>query len=253
MSAFSESHAADQCCLCGSGEGLSGEHKIKASTIRELFTGEPMMIGHFDGTSRPRLAQSVKSKAFHFGARMCVACNSTRTQHADREFERFDAATRALLEAGTEPGSIFENARYAVGAKPYLDIFRYFAKILACQIAESEGPRLRALTDFAIGRSDRNVIRLAIDEDPTYRMWHDATGDPHFAGHGGLLVEFVRRTGLARELSSSLTHGAVRYTFSIRFGPAVAVGLRFLHPAFHKRLKNAFQLALVKREALASD
>ena len=241
MSAFSESHAADQCCLCGSSENLTGEHKIKGSSIRGLFTGEPMMIGHFYGTSRPKL--------FHFGARLCGACNSTRTQAPDREFDRFDAIARELLADAKDPSSVFADPRYAVGTEPYLDVFRYLAKLLACHIAEVEGPRLRALTDFALGRSKRNVVRLAIDEDPTYRTWHEATGDPHFAGHGGLHVEFSRRTGLARQLSSSLTLGPVRYQFGIAFGPAVAFALRLMHPGLHNRLKAAFDLAVAEQQA----
>lgn len=251
MLGFSEPYGADRCCLCGSGQDLTGEHKIKGSTIRLLFTGEPMMIGHFDGSSRPKLAQSAQSKAFHFGARMCGTCNSTRTQAPDREFERFDAAARDLLERGVDPSTVFDDPHYAVGTEPYLNVFRYLAKILACQIAEVEGPRLKVLTEFALGRSNRNVVRLSIDEDPAYRMWHDATGDPHFAGHGGLMVEFSRRTGLAREFASSLTHGPVRYWFSIAFGPAVAIALRLLHPEFHGRLKAAFDEALAEHASAA--
>ena len=34
-----------QCCLCGSTEALSGEHKIKASALRGVFGKQGMVIG----------------------------------------------------------------------------------------------------------------------------------------------------------------------------------------------------------------
>lgn len=239
----------ERCCVCGSADDLSGEHKVKASTIRSLFSGEPMMIGSFDGESRPRLAQSSKSKAFHFGSKVCGVCNSTRTQAGDIEFARFDEAARALLEKGMDPGGVFDDPRYTVGSGPYLDVFRYLAKALACQIAEVGGPRISALVDFAIGRSDANPIRLALGPDAKFRFWFEGTGDPEFAGHGGLGTEFSKRTGLVAGFTSSLTHGPLRYEFSIGFNWLVGLALRLQHPVFHERLAAAYRKALAETKS----
>lgn len=249
MVGFSEANILDRCCLCGSPDDLTGEHKIKASTLRELFGGDPMMIGHFDGSSRPRLAQSVTSKALHFRAKLCGPCNSTRTQAADLEFARFDLLARNLQSYGADPATVFDEPRYAVGTETYLNVFRYLAKILACQIAEVEGPRLVALTEFALGRSNRNIVRLTVDADPQFQTWFESTGDPHFAGHGGLGVDFSRRKRRPKEIFSTLTHGALRYRFSVAFGPVVAMALRFLHPAFHANMKKAFEDELAQDNA----
>jgi hypothetical protein len=252
MLGFSEVNVTDHCCLCGSSDDLTGEHKIKASTLRSIFDGETMMMGHFDGTSQPRLVQSAKSKAVHFGIRLCMPCNSTRTQAADLEFARFDELARRLQAQGADPSTAFDNPRYALGTTEYLDVFRYLAKILACHIAEVGGPRLCTLTDFAIGRADRNVIRLSMDADPNFKTWFEATGDPQFAGHGGLGIDFSRNRRRPKKIFTSLTHGPLRYRFSVAFGFRVALALRLLHPTFYKMSLMAFKTALEEEKAAAS-
>lgn len=239
-------HSPDLCCLCGSPEKLTGEHKIKASIIRSLFSGKPMMIGSFNGGDRLRLAQSSKSKALHFRSKICAACNSTRTQDADLEFARFDKVARELLVQGVDPASAFDYPRYTVDSAPYLNAFRYLAKVLACHIAEADGPRFTALVDFAIGRSNVNYVRARMGVDNQFRFWFENTGDPEFAGHGGLRVTFSKRTGLVNGLASSLTHGALRYEFGVEFNWVIGLLLRLRHPLFNQRLVKA------RREAFAA-
>lgn len=252
MAELFAANGPDQCCLCGSREDLTGEHKLKASTIRSLFSGEPMMIGSFAEGSRPRRAQSSKSKAFHFESKVCGHCNSTRTQAADVEFARFDEAARALLAQGADPGSAFDDPRYAVGSAAYLNVFRYLAKVLACQIAEVGGPRIAALVDFAIERSDANPVSVRIGPDGRFQFWFEHTGDPEFAGHGGLGATFSKRTGLTNGFMSSLTHGPLRYEFWIGFNWMVGLLLRLQHPAFHQRLAKARLEALTEGGADAA-
>lgn len=244
MLSFSERNVADRCCLCGSAEDLTGEHKIKASTVRALFGGESMMIGRFDGSSRPKLAQSATSKAVHFRVRLCRPCNSTRTQAADVEFARFDELARRLQAEGADPAIAFDDSRYAVGSAAYLNVFRYLAKLLACHIAEVDGPRLRALTDFALGLSDRNVVLLAMDADPDFQRWFGETGNPQFAAHGGLGIDFSRSKRRPKAIFTSLTHGPLRYRFSVAFGFGVALALRLLHPEFYRRALAEFKATL---------
>lgn len=247
MTKLFEFNSADRCCLCGSDDELTGEHKVKASTLRSVFSGGPLMIGSFAPGTRPRLAQSPKSQAFHFSARVCALCNSTRSQPADVEFALFDETARQRMAEGLDPDALFDEPQYAEEGERYLNVFRYLAKILACQIAEVDGPRILALTQFAIGMTRINPVRLEMGDDPRYQFWLQGSGDPEFAHHGGLSCEISRSTGMVTSLGSSLTHGPLRYNFSIGFGWDVGHALSILHPVFHERC------AAAAREALASE
>lgn len=239
-----EPYAPDQCCLCGSAGRLTGEHKIKASALRAIFEPGSMFIGAFDGRTSPKSAQGPKSKAFHFSARLCAACNGSQTQRADMEFDRFYSEVLALCREGLDPGQVFDRPGYSLGSEAYLNVFRYLAKLLCCQIAESQGPRLLAVRDFALGVSSWNVIHLNIDLDPIYREGTELLGEHSFAGHGGLAVlgdEFEHRpTGL----QSSLTLSAIRFVFSVRFDEGVVAEIRRVAPEFWDRCEAAYQNAL---------
>lgn len=244
MGIFFASYHADRCCLCGSLQSLTGEHKIKASALRAIFKQNAMVIGHFDGTSPLRPAQGPKSQAFHFSARICVSCNSTRTQAADREFDRFHAHVTARLAEGKDPCSAFNLQQFDVGSEPYLNVFRYFAKLLCCHIAESGGPRAIEVSEFAIGRMHRNPVFLHIDADPTYATHSTTFGEHQFAGHGGLIVPVNARTKLPTSFRSSLSLGAVRYIFGVRYGSVIGLALRIFHHDFWRKCETAYRDAL---------
>lgn len=225
MGMLFESYQVNRCCLCGSSENLTGEHKIKASALRKIFGKDAMFIGSFDGTSIPRRAQGPGSDAFHFSARMCALCNNARTQAPDLEFDRFHDWVSKFLSEGKDPGLVFSLPRYDIGSEPYLNVFRYFAKILCCHVAESYGPRPLAVSEFAIGRLDHNFIFLNIDADPL--------GEHKFAGHGGLMSN-------PTSLRTSLSLGATRYSFGVRFGAMPGITLRILHHDFWKKCDVAY-------------
>lgn len=203
-----------------------------------------MLIGAFNGLAEPRLAQSAKSKAFHFGARVCGECNNKRTQPSDIAFTEFDELVCGRLETGVDPGDVFNETRYAVGGKKYLNLLRYFAKVLACQIAEAGGPRILAVTEFAIARSDFNPVHLEMWPDPEYSAMRDEFGITQFAAHGGLSARISPHTGLLNCLLSSLTHRSLRYTFSVRPEQAMGLALQAQYPAFHDRCAVAYREAV---------
>lgn len=185
MGIWFEPFEDQKCCLCGAAENLTGEHKFKASALKSLFKGVPMVVGHFDGISDIRSAQGPKSQAFHFAARMCANCNGAITQKPDREFDRFHSRVEALGRSGSDLTAIWNDPRYKEGSEAYLNAFRYFAKILSCHVAESGGPRPIDVVRFARGDAVRNVIFLHIDLDPTYRAWSRLSSDHGYAAHGG--------------------------------------------------------------------
>ncbi len=244
MGFFFEPYQTDRCCLCGSPESLTGEHKIKASALRKIFGKEAMVIGSFDDSSIPRNAQGPKSQAFHFSARICVLCNSSLTQSPDHEFDRFHALVSELVLQGESPGLVFSLPQYDVSSTQYLNVFRYFAKLLCCHVGESCGPRALAVSEFALGRANRNTIHLHIDADPTYEVFCERFGEHEFAAHGGLIVPVNSKTKRPTGFQSSLTLGAVRYTFWVRFSPLVGLALQIFHRPFFKKCDAACREAL---------
>lgn len=244
MGIFFESYQSEVCCLCGSGESLTGEHKIKASAIRKIFGRESMVIGTFDGQSIIRSAQGPKSEAFHFSARMCAMCNSARTQAADREFDKFHKLVSERVSEGEDPESVFDLAQYTVGAEAYLNVFRYFSKLLCCHVAESSAPRPLDVCRFAIGAANRNVVWLSIDVDPTYQDHREIHGEHKYAAHGGLVIPVDARTENPTSFRSSITLGAVRYRFWTKLMPISGLALRLFHRAFWDECHKAYQEAL---------
>ncbi|MGF6591009.1 hypothetical protein [Pseudomonas sp. 2835] len=244
MGFFFEPYQADRCCLCGSSESLTGEHKVKASALRKIFGKDAMVIGSFDGASNPRSAQGPKSRAFHFSARMCASCNSSHTQGPDHEFDRFHASVSEMLSQGKTPELVFSSPEYEIGSAPYLDIFRYFAKLLCCHVAESCGPRPLELSKFAIGKTDRNLVLLNIDVDPTYENFLDSFGEHQFAGHGGLMVCADSKSSLPTSFRSSLSLGAVRYKFWVQYDATVQAELQRFHPDFWGKCEVAYREAI---------
>lgn len=229
-----DAYTPGTCCLCGAAQNLTGEHKIKASAIRSEFgAGDTLAIGRFgEAGDRMRYAQSPKSKAFHFEARLCHACNSERTQSADREFDRFHAVAKSLLAEGRDPREVFLDDRYTKGGEPYLNVFRYFAKLLCCHMADAGAPRRIHVADFALGRVNGNCVWLMIDEDWTYRQTASEFGSFQYAAHGGLVIYGDKKTGNANAFHSTLTIGAVRYVFHSRLTWLERQELRLRFPRY---------------------
>lgn len=256
MGIFFEPHRMDACCLCGATGELTGEHKIKASALRAEFGTAEMAIGRSrDSDPTLRFAQGPKSKAFHFKARMCATCNSSQTQAADREFDRFHVAAKAALDAGQDPADVFGDPRYEIGSAPYLNVFRYFAKLLCCHFAESGAPRPLQLARFAIGQNSANCVFLGVDRDWTYDQLTGEYGPMQYAAHGGLVVYGHKRTGHATGFHSTLTVGPLRYTFFCRLNWPAQLVLWLRHREFSAfcrgQVKSAVGQPLSETERLA--
>lgn len=244
METFFEPYNSKSCCLCGSANSLTGEHKIKASALRKIFGKDAMVIGHFDGKGIARFAQGPKSRVFHFSARMCSGCNGAQTQASDREFDEFHAQVSSVLSEGRDPSSAFNSPRYALGTDEYLRVFRYFSKLLCCHVAESRGPRPLDVCAFALGKTTQNVVFLHIDADPTYLTHRPVLGEHKFAAHGGLVVPYDSKTHCPTGFRSSLSLGAVRYIFWVKFEPNVGSELKKHHHEFWSKCEAAYFDAL---------
>ena len=203
-----------------------------------------MVIGRFYEKSKPRSAQGPKSRAFHFSAPVCAACNSSRTQAADREFDRFHVLMSEALSRGDSCESVFNLPEYELDSERYLNVFRYFAKLLCCHVAESGGPRPVEVSEFATGENDRNVVFLHVDADPIYALYQEKFGEHRYAAHGGLIVPVDADTERATSFRSSMSLGSVRYIFSVRFDAEAGEALRTSHHDFWLKCEAAYREAL---------
>ena len=230
---YFERHRENSCCLCGATENLTGEHKIKASAIKVEFGKDEMFIGNADFPQAPgKYAQSPKSKALHFVSRLCADCNGARTQGADKEFDRLHSVAREMIENGVDPSLAFNDCRYKAGSPAYLNVFRYFAKLLCCHMAEVGAPRLIHMSKFGIGLSNFNCISLQVREDWTYQQLSQFVGKQQYAAHGGLTVLIDRKTNAPHRFHSTLTLGPLQYVFFTNLNWFQCQHLKYFHHSF---------------------
>ena len=164
---------------------------------------------------------------------MCAKCNNERTQAADREFDRFHKRVRAIISAGGDPSEVFNDACYAEESEPYLNVFRHFAKLLCCHLAEVAGPRRIHLARFALGEVHRNCVWLQIKVDWTYQQMATAFGPQQYAAHGGLVIYGNKDTGEPQAFHSTRTIGEVQYVFHSRLTWPELVEMRCWHREFY--------------------
>lgn len=234
----------EECCLCGSTENLTGEHKIKATALRKIFGPESMMIGHFDGASEPKIAQSPSSKNLHFKSKLCRNCNSTATQPADLAFDRFHELVLMRLAVDQSWEHLFPTDEFPDGSTKYLNVFRYFAKLLTCQIIDAGGPGMPYLSAFATGLHDRNIIKMKIQADPTYQDFNAVSAEfEAFAGHGGLVVNHSK-SGELTSFYSTLTLGPIQYIYWVEFNGSVLAELESAAPEFFELTRKVFNEAM---------
>ena len=234
-----EPHSPDKCCLCGTSDHLTGEHKIKASVLKAVFSDDDMVIFNSASVSDPRkYAQGPKSRAFHFTAGICAECNASRTQSADREFDHFHALACQLTSENKDPGVLFQSKRYLKGSSHYLNFFRYFAKLLCCHLGSSGAPRPVDLSRFAVGESNRNRVWVRIDQDQMYQKVKSMVGPLPYAAHGGLMVFGDRRNNNPIGFQSTLSFGALCYIFSFNLTWWERYALKFGHNEFYDWCHN---------------
>jgi len=231
---FWQNYSSKSCCLCGSKNRLTGEHKIKSSVLREQFGDVGLYIGSPDSQSDAKFAQGLKSRHLKFLSRLCELCNSARTQPPDRAFERYNNEAQRLHQQGQHPSHANKLAGFAEGNPFYLDVFRYFAKLLSCQLADADLPRPRRLSQFAIGLSNHNPVWLATEEDSSYLDNASVHGSHKGAAHGGLVVYGDTEKRCANAFHSTLTVGPIQYVFFIRLAGIERLEFQLLFPSAHK-------------------
>ncbi|NKX39440.1 hypothetical protein [Tritonibacter mobilis] len=212
------------CLLCGTAGSLTGEHKIKASLLKEEFGSRKMVMA---GKDVPKVLQSPRSKHVHFTAKICRECNSSRTQAADRAFDRLHQGLKKLRTEGRQLTNSNNHPNFEMSTRDSADYFRYFAKVICCFLAEVGGPRSRSLSQFALGLNDKNPIFLEISKDEQYEVIRSERKTDGFAKHGGLKFRFDDKKKWVHSIESSLSVGGIHYEFWVQLRWLAKLELHF--------------------------
>lgn len=234
MGLLFQRYHTSRCCLCGEIGLLTAEHKMKAAILKQEFGRDQLSVHRTDDSDgRGRIAQSIKSKHLKFESRMCQTCNGARTQMPDREFDNFTTLALQKLRLQQEPKSLLDENTYQVGSSSYLNLFRYFAKLLCCHLAEVDAPIPKRLSQFAICNSQRNYVWLDICRDWTYEQAEPLLGEFQYAAHGGLLVYGNRDTNAPEGFHSTVTFGPLQYVFFMYLAPIEILELKYIYREFY--------------------
>jgi hypothetical protein len=131
-----------KCWICGN-DATTGEHKTKASDLRELFPNvtqkQPIFL-HTDQAKNQKIG-SVKSDKLKFKARICAECNNVRTATYDRAWESLFKFLREKEPPIREGDLICLDKVFSVSvARSMLYVHLFFVKLFGCIIAENNLP-----------------------------------------------------------------------------------------------------------------
>lgn len=155
------------CFLCGSHSKLSKEHKLKRVIVKNLLSFDQGKIFLESKEKGVREAQGPNSKLFCFDSRLCLNCNSSETQSADRAFDKFikfidenyskfsDVEIISFYDGFLSNFSSFESSFHEY--KDYL--FNYFCKLFCGYISDYLGVRFIFFSKIALGLSNFSDYR----------------------------------------------------------------------------------------------
>lgn len=242
MKTLFRSFNLSRCCLCNGKTELTGEHKIKAAALKNEFGKQKLQLFRSDNSLEQGLfVQSTKSKHLKFEKSICGKCNSSRTQAADIEFDRFRGLVEEIWNKGNDPNAVFKQKRYTEHREAYLNVLRYFAKLLCCQAAAAQAPISKRVSRFAISTSDDNPMLVSIEKDCEYQQISRALGSCQYASHGGFLVFGYPTSKALHRLHSSFTIGPIQYAYWMHLEPTEETELKHLHPRFYNQCQEILE------------
>lgn len=164
---------------------------------------------------RGRRAQGPGSKHLKFQTPICQTCNTTRTQAADRAYDRVvGAIEQGAMSQGEIDAAVLSRLGQGDG-----DAFRYFGKLLGCQIADAGYPIPRKLGRFVAGEVRDAPLHLWARPDATYAdMTSESDGEVQYAAHGGLVVITKKPKFLPVGYASTTTVGPVQFHYRYSLG-----------------------------------
>lgn len=150
-----------KCWICRTEDAATREHLVKASDLRALFDkpsqAKPLFFNASNQQSRSRCRNvkvgSLKSDTLKFKHRICLACNSKRTQPYDYAWERGSRELRSAVSRLLAKGSFRANWLFPYDTRRcMLQMHLYFTKLFGCLIVEGNipidvAPLAKALTE----------------------------------------------------------------------------------------------------------
>jgi len=137
------------CWICGAEYAATREHLVKASDLKALFgkpsQAKPLFFSASNQRSRSRCRNvkvgSLKSDTLKFAHRICLTCNSKRTQSYDYAWEHGSRELRSAVSRLLEEGSFRANWLFPYDTQRcMLHMHLYFTKLFGCLLVEDNIP-----------------------------------------------------------------------------------------------------------------
>lgn len=236
--------SAGTCWICGSKSSPTREHKFKASDLRRHFGTTTVHVRAGEGTD-VRVAQGPSSSHLKYESTICERCNSATTQESDRAYDRL---IEYIERNGSDIAAItnaFNQPEFQVGAQLYIPVFRYFAKLLGCHLADIRAPIPIHLSRFVAKKNAKNCIWLDVRRDLEYQRISTefSISDLRYAAHGGLVVITKAPKLLPVRLHTTMTVGPVQFVFFYVFTIFEISEMRLCYPEFVRWCEQQAQLA----------
>lgn len=239
---FVKPFAPNQCWICTSGLRMTREHKIKSTDIRRHFGSEAITLAPTGGSMQPvYLLQSPNAKRLKFSATSCEICNTSATQRADRVYSTFIARAEAYASQDLHPRAVFDKKDLQTGSELYTDLFRYFAKLIGCHIAEIGAPIPMHLARFVLQRNSRNCIWIDIGRDSQFDKIQNVLGNDsplQYAAHGGIVIVTKPPSLTPIRFVSSRTVGPIGIGFWYNLTLPEQIEMRLRFPDFVEECRN---------------
>ncbi|RTL51450.1 MAG: hypothetical protein EKK46_11855 [Rhodocyclaceae bacterium] len=138
-----------KCWICGAENAATREHLAKASDLKVLFgkpsQAKPLFFNASDQPSRPRRRNvkvgSLKSDTLKFAHRICLGCNSKRTQPYDYAWEHCSGELRGAVPRLLGAGSFRANWLFPHDTRRCMRrVHLYFVKLFGCLVVEGDIP-----------------------------------------------------------------------------------------------------------------
>lgn len=138
-----------KCWICGAENAATREHLPKASDLKALF-GKPSQDDPLFFSATGRRGRSIrrnipvgslKSDMLKFTHRICLTCNSSRTQPYDYAWERSARELRAAMPRLLATGSFRANWLFPYDtSREMRRVHLYFTKLFGCLVIEGDIP-----------------------------------------------------------------------------------------------------------------
>lgn len=166
----------DKCWICGN-IANSNEHKFKASAIKSMFGKQFSVPLVYKSGEKAIKLQGPNSQLLKFSRSICRVCNNEFTQEHDKAFDVLISKVLNQYEFIEKhfPFKV-ENFYYENWEQNYLNLFKYFAKIIGCRLQENGfSEKTEKLSKFIKGEIENTFVSLNFEAKEGIKLWLQAT------------------------------------------------------------------------------